>query len=180
MPLQLLNVDIAADFGDVIECQWAAYENPFQRFFRLYCPIRGDGPTARAEAIEESTARQLAWHHSEPEGHWIKVVDNAGKIAGASLWKIFQTDPPEASDEAEDEVDWHPEGEAREYATKVLQAFEAPRRAMATRPHVCAYGTFAWSAKISARSCAFPLTIHGKSSISSSRTRTTGGRAWLT
>ncbi|EFX05102.1 gcn5-related n-acetyltransferase [Grosmannia clavigera kw1407] len=137
MPFQLLDVDIPADFGEVIKCQWTAYENPFQRFFRLYCPILGNGPNARAESIKESTERQLAWHHSEPEGHWIKVVDSSGKIAGASLWKIFATSPPENGDSGEEEADWHPEGEAREYATKVLEAFDAPRRTMAKRPHVC-------------------------------------------
>ncbi|KAH8672156.1 hypothetical protein BGZ61DRAFT_482505 [Ilyonectria robusta] len=91
MPFKLLEVDTATDFEEVIECQWAAYQNPFQSFFRLFCPVHSDGPTAQAESLKECIACQLDWYNSDPTSYWGKVIDDNGKIVGACLWKICPT-----------------------------------------------------------------------------------------
>ncbi|KAH7121841.1 acyl-CoA N-acyltransferase [Dactylonectria estremocensis] len=135
MPFTLLEVDFAADFSDVIECQWLSYEQPLQKFFRMFCPLSGDGPAARAESLRESVAFQLDWHRTDPAGHWRKVVDENGKIVGACLWKIYKTNPFEKPDDHTG-AEWYPEGETREYVNKCLEQFDAPRRGMAARPHV--------------------------------------------
>ncbi|CAM1509636.1 Fc.00g033750.m01.CDS01 [Cosmosporella sp. VM-42] len=135
MPFRFLDVDTTADFDEVINCQWSAYENPFQSFFRLFCPIHGDGPLSRVKSIKECTVRQLDWHNSDPTSYWGKVVDDNGKIVGACLWKICPINPFQKPDE-HTEAYWYPEGEARDYVSKCLQAFDAPRRKMGARPQL--------------------------------------------
>lgn len=135
MPFKLVEVDLTKDFDQVIEVQWASYETPLQSFFRMFCPLRGDGPTARQESLRECTDRQLEWHKSDPTSYWAKVVDENDNMAGACLWKICPTNPFEKDDHSE--VYWYPEGEAREYVGKALQQFDEPRRRMGARPQVC-------------------------------------------
>ncbi|KAF4983788.1 hypothetical protein FZEAL_872 [Fusarium zealandicum] len=135
MRFTLLEADIVNDFDEIIQCQWSAYENPYQRFFRLFCPLRGDDPSARLESLEESTARQLDWHNTDPTSHWRKVVNDDGKIVGACLWKIYPTNPFEKVDDHCD-ASWHLEGETREYVVECLEQFDAPRRRMGARPQV--------------------------------------------
>lgn len=140
MTFELLDIDSPADFYDAIGCQWLAYENPSQSFFRMFCPLRGEGDLARAESMRESAARQWEWHASDPTSRWRKVVDNDGKIVGACLWKIYPENPFHTPDE-HSEVYWYPEGEAREYVTQCLEQMDAPRRQMAAKPQVCeSYG----------------------------------------
>lgn len=136
MDFRLVEVEDSLDFFDVIECQWQSYENPLQNFFRMFCPVRGEGDAARVASLRESASRQWEWHTSDPASHWFKVVDPLGKIAGACLWKIYTSNPfGKAGDHSE--AYWYPEGEAREYVTKSLEQFDAPRRRLATRPQVC-------------------------------------------
>jgi hypothetical protein len=136
MTFTLLEVDTATDFLDLIECQWISYENPFQNFFRMFCPLRGEGPEARAESLKESAMRQLKWHESDPTSYWGKVVDEKGRIVGACLWKICPSNPFEVPDDHTDAY-WYPDGEAREYVSQCLEQFDAPRRKMGARPQVC-------------------------------------------
>ena len=137
MPFKLEDVDYDNDFAELITCEWASYENPYQPFFRLFCPVLGSGPNAHAESLKAAIARQLNWHSAEASSYWQKVVDaDSGKIVAGALWKIHKTnpfDPPQDPHEAE----WFPEGGAREYVTKALAQFEAPRERMSQRPQVC-------------------------------------------
>jgi hypothetical protein len=136
MPFKLLEVDMVTDFDEVIACQWSAYENPYQPFFRLFCPLHGDGPDSHAQSLKESTANQLEWYNSDPTSYWGKVVDDDGKIVGACLWKIYPNNPFEKPDGHSD-ADWYPEGETRDYVNECLLQFDAPRRKMGARPQVC-------------------------------------------
>lgn len=136
MTFKLLEVDLANDFDQVIECQWASYEKPYQPFFRLFCPLLGDGPSAREESLKESTARQLGWHGGDSTSYWGKVINDDGTIVGACLWKICPTNPFEDYSAHED-ADWHPEGERREYVSRCLEQFDLPRSRMGARPQVC-------------------------------------------
>lgn len=136
MPFTLSEANIPADFPELIACEWASYENPPQTFFRLFCPIHGSGPTARADSLQEATARQLKWHQADPTSYWQKVTDTAtGKIVAGALWKIYKTDPFEKPDEHSGAY-WFPEGGKRDYVNKSLEEFEAPRRRMARRPQL--------------------------------------------
>jgi len=137
MPFKLEDVDPAADFQELIECEWVSYENPHQSFFRLFCPIIGSGPTAREESLKECTSRQLEWHQSDPTSYWHKVIDvDSGKIVGAALWKIHTTNPFEHEDD-HSEVYWYPEGGQREFVARALERFDAHRKKLAPRPQLC-------------------------------------------
>lgn len=137
MPFKLLDVDMATDFDEVIDCQWVSYENPYQSFFRLFCPLFGDGPSSHEESLKASTTTQLGWHTSDPASHWKKVVDDSGNIVGACLWKLYTNSPFANSEDDHSEAYWYPEGETREYVNECLRQFDASRRRMATRPQVC-------------------------------------------
>ena len=137
MPFDLQDVDIPADFEELIACEWASYETPHQTFFRLFCPISGSGPDARAESLREATKRQLDWHRSDPTSYWQKVTDrDTGKIVAAALWKICETNPFEHAD-THSEAYWFPEGGQRDFVNKALEQFDAPRARMAPRPQLC-------------------------------------------
>jgi len=136
MPLKLEEVDVDADFKELIACEWESYENPLQSFFRLFCPIRGDGPHAREESLAECTERQLEWHRSDPTSYWQKVVDTTtGKIIAGALWKICPTNPFEHPEQ--EDATWFPEGGQRDFVNQALERFGAPRATMGQRPQVC-------------------------------------------
>jgi hypothetical protein len=136
MPFKLEDVNNDFDFDELIACEWESYENPLQPFFRLFCPILGTGPNARAEAIEDSTKRQLVLHKSEPSSHWQKVTDtDTGKIIAGALWKIYMTNPFEHEEDFE--PFWYPEGSQRDFVKKALEQFDVPRAKLAQRPHLC-------------------------------------------
>lgn len=137
MPYTLNEVNPDKDFPELIAAEWESYENPHQTFFRLFCPVRGQGPNARLESLEECTRRQLEWHRSDPTSYWQKVTDDeTGRIVGGALWKICPTDPFEHESHGE-EAYWYPEGGARDFVTQALGLFEAPRAKMGRRPQVC-------------------------------------------
>ena len=137
MHFELDEVDVDADFDALITCEWESYETPHQTFFRLFCPIIGSGPNARAESIRESTSRQLDWHRSDPTSYWQKVTDReTGKIVAGALWKICETNPFEQQD-THPEAYWFPEGGQREFVNKALEQFDAPRAKLAPRPQLC-------------------------------------------
>ncbi|KAF5676112.1 GNAT family acetyltransferase acetyltransferase [Fusarium heterosporum] len=135
MPFKLVKVNTATDFEELIACQWAAHENPFQPFFRMFCPLQGEGPSAHADSLRESTKLQLQWHNGDPTSHWRKVVNDDGKIVGGCLWKICPTNPFESVEDHSCAY-WQPEGERREYISQALKQFDAPRARMGTRPQV--------------------------------------------
>ena len=136
MSYHVQDVDLDADFDELIKCLWAAWEIPYQGFFYLICPIHGTGPTARDEAIKESTARQLGWAKADPTGHWQKALSDDGKIIGGALWKVFPTNPF-AKPAPSIPIYWYPEGDQRDFAAGVLKRLGMPRAEMAARPHVC-------------------------------------------
>jgi hypothetical protein len=136
MPFKLEEVDIDADFTELIVCEWEAYENPYQPSFRLWCPILGTGPNARAEALEEGVKRQRDWHRSEPSSYWQKVTDTeSGRIVAGALWKVYQTDSLEVPEDHEPY--WYPDGSQRDFVKKALEQLNAPRAQYARRSYLC-------------------------------------------
>lgn len=140
MPFKLEEVTSDGDFDDIIACLWESFYNPFQSFFPLFCPVVGTGPNAYAESIETSTDRYRNWHKSDPTSHWLKVIDtDTGDIAAAAQWNICDKNPFEGENEPT-EAFWHPEGTQREFMTKAMEIFEAPREKMMAKPQVCKLG----------------------------------------
>ena len=145
MVLQLHEVTADAEFREVIEVEWAAYSQPQSRLRPLFFPVLGTDEEARTAAFEESIERQIAWHRSDPTSHWVKVVDDAsGKVAGAALWHVYESDPYAAGSSDEEECTWWPEGEDREMANRLMSQWVAPRMKYMAKPHMCTFlkGTF--------------------------------------
>jgi hypothetical protein len=140
MPFKLDKVDAAKDFDALIECEWVAHEKPNQPFFRLFCPVHGDGEAARQEWMKESTDRQREWFESDPHSTWLKVVDTeSGALVGGALWKIFEENPFAKPDDQDHEVTWFPADSTRDFVGQALEIFDAPRARLAQRPHVCMF-----------------------------------------
>ena len=126
MGLQVQEVTVDADFREIIEVEWASYDQPVCRLRPLYFPILGSGEGARAAAVQASAERQLAWHKSDPTNHWIKVIDDAtGKVVGAAWWHIYENNP--YATESDEGCTWWPEGEDREMANSLMTQWVAPR-----------------------------------------------------
>lgn len=73
MPLELSELSSDTEFPELVYVEWASFEKPCCKLIRLYFPVHGDGPEARAAALKESTERQIGWHRSDPTSHWIKI-----------------------------------------------------------------------------------------------------------
>jgi len=140
MPFDASQVSADDDFDELVRVEWASYEQPYCRLIRLFFPIFGDGPEARAAALKESTERQLRWHRGDPTSHWIKAVDSeTGKIAGAACWHIYETNPYGV--QSEEECTWYPKGESRKMANSLMGQFLTPRMKYMTKPHICMIAT---------------------------------------
>ncbi|EAS30278.3 GNAT family acetyltransferase [Coccidioides immitis RS] len=122
-------------FAEVVAGMWTSFENPFSGLLRVVAPILNDD---RAASFATNIQVQLAQHKAtQPESHWIKVVDldAGGELAGAARWLVYERDPFKEGEEVV--ADWWPEGSmGREFATKTLQQLDAPRGKMARRPHL--------------------------------------------
>ncbi|KAK2750410.1 hypothetical protein FQN57_003890 [Myotisia sp. PD_48] len=141
MNLKILPVE-DAEFPAVVGAMWEAFENPFQGFFRVVCPILDND---REKSLKASVQLFLEEHHNEqPMSHWIKVVDTDAndKIAGAARWVVYEKDP-HPDNEPETVAEWYPENSiGRDFATAVLRQLEAPRRKLARRAHVFLHVAF--------------------------------------
>ncbi|KAL1965581.1 hypothetical protein VTN77DRAFT_5665 [Rasamsonia byssochlamydoides] len=134
-----LKVEIVTDddFPELIAAQWEAFENPFHGMLRLFCPILNDD---RPGSLAASTQGQLAQHHAEqPDSVWVKVVDTDAnnKIVGGARWVFHEDNPFVKPPEHPFEAVWYPEGIGREFVTKALNHFFAPRATLFQRPHAC-------------------------------------------
>ncbi|OAG02717.1 acyl-CoA N-acyltransferase [Paraphaeosphaeria sporulosa] len=132
MSFKLSDVDLEADFEELMAVMWAAHEEPVQPFFRLFCPIvNGD----RQASLKESTERMLEWDRHDPQARWLKVQDvSTGRIAGAAWYKIYKEDPfahPE-----EEAVEWYPDDTSRDFVSQAIRQMDRPREEKATRPQV--------------------------------------------
>ncbi|KAL8947502.1 MAG: hypothetical protein Q9222_006221 [Ikaeria aurantiellina] len=126
----------ADEFTELIQCQWESYETPFNGFFQIYCPTIGTGPSARLDAMRESSNRQWEWHKDDSTSHWIKVIDTeTDKVIGGAQWNMYPENPYVNGMETPEPY-WWPEGEGRAYVSMALEQWYAPRRERMRRPHV--------------------------------------------
>lgn len=137
MPLQLRQVTSDADFDVLIPLQWTSYEDPFNPFLILFCPIRGTGPTARAESLQESKERQLQWHNADPSSQWLQVVDtDTGMVIGGAEWNVHESDPYAKPPEHPLTAYWWEEWEKREFVDQALSQWMGPRMERMRKPHL--------------------------------------------
>ena len=94
MPLKLEEVIDYHDFDSIIPMQWEAYENPWEPFFFLFCPVLGDGPNAREESLLLSKRLQIDQARADPTCHRLKVTDTeTEQIIAAGYWRIHEREP---------------------------------------------------------------------------------------
>jgi GNAT superfamily N-acetyltransferase len=137
MSFRLSDLDLEADFDELMVVMWAAHEKPVQPFFRLFCPLVNEDHQA---SLKESTARMLEWDRSDPNARWLKVEDTStGRIVGGAWYKIY-TDNPFAHPE-EEVVDWYPDDSSRDYVGQAIGQMDVPREEKAARPQVCSSRT---------------------------------------
>lgn len=139
MSLQRREVTSDAEFNDLVRCKWASFDTPHNGFHKLFWPIRGTGPTAREDSIQESIGRQIRWHRADPSSHWIKVVDtDLDMVVGGAQWIVYESNPyvEAKTNRGKISADWWPEGEGREFAEAALWMWIAPRIERMRRPHL--------------------------------------------
>lgn len=137
MELTISEINPDVDFPAIARCLFESHEHPPQEFFHLWFPIHGDDEQAREAAINEAATRLKHWHTGDPTGHWLKVVDTStGKLAGASLWNIYQDSNPFAEPDSM-EVTWFPDKGSRTLVEQMLVKYGAPREKAAQKPHIC-------------------------------------------
>ena len=140
MPFETTQVSAHSDFDELVRVEWESYEQPNCRLIRLFFPLRDNGSDARADALRESTERQLQWHKGDSTSHWIKAVDTeTGRIVGAACWHIYEKNP--YSTLSDDECTWYPAGEPREMANSLMGQFLTPRTKYMAKPHICMVAT---------------------------------------
>ncbi|KAF1976795.1 acyl-CoA N-acyltransferase [Bimuria novae-zelandiae CBS 107.79] len=136
MTFKLSDADIEADFDEFMAAQWAAFEEPMQPLFRLFCPSNnGD----REASLKASTARMLKDYREDPYSRLLKVEDTStGRIAGAAWYKIYKENPF-ARPEEETVADWYPDDSSRDFVSQAIRQMERPRHEKGTRPQVFLY-----------------------------------------
>ena len=137
MGLLLQPVTSDDDFKELIECEWTAYETPYNGFKEIYCPTLGTGPNARQDSMKECRERQLADHKEDSTSHWYKVVDSdSGQIIGGAQWNIYHENPY-LNGVGHTEATWWPEGEGRKFASMGMDQWFGPRGKRMNKPHIC-------------------------------------------
>ncbi|KAK5998947.1 hypothetical protein PT974_01331 [Cladobotryum mycophilum] len=131
MAFQVLEIDPATDFEELIACQWVSYENPLQPFFRAATLENG---------VEEYTQRQKSSFKLDPSQRWLKVVNSEGNIIGGALWKVYTANPFENSTKFE--AVWYPEGGQRDYFTALLRNIYSFREKAGRRPQLYLHAIF--------------------------------------
>lgn len=136
MPFQLSEIHSPSDFPEMIAVEFESYENPYSPLIRLFFPIFGDSPEARAASLQESIARQIHLHQSDPSSHWLKVTDpTTGNIVGAANWNLYESNPHATASDVD--CTWFSPGEDRDMANLLMSQLLAPRKAYMRKPHVC-------------------------------------------
>lgn len=122
-------------FSQIVDCEWAAYYNPYNPFMQILFPVFGADAAARSAAIQESKERQWQWHSADPTSHWLYVEDEvSGAILGGAQWHVYETNPW-AKPQSPLDAYWWPQGECRRFVNEMLEQVYGPRRKKMARPH---------------------------------------------
>lgn len=112
MPLELREVKEDHEWSELIQCECESYEDPFNAFYILLRPDRGNSQKAR-DGFKELRDRQMGWHKGDPTSRWFKVVDTdiGDKVVGGACWNTFTENPYPKPLDHPLEGTWWPEGE---------------------------------------------------------------------
>ena len=112
MPLELREVTTDPEWNELIQCESESYETPFNAFYLLLRPNRGDSSDASRAGFKEMRDRQMRWHKTDPTSRWFKVVDTdiGDKVVGGACWNTFTEKPHPKPVDHPLEGDWWPEG----------------------------------------------------------------------
>ena len=139
MSLTLHPVTSDSEFDDIIDCEWTAYETPYNSVWKFLYPVFGSTANDRSAAIQESKQRQLELHHSKQSSHWLKVTDDeTGTVAGAAQWSVFNENPFKDLPSGMT-CSWWPEGPKRTMVDEYLAQIMGPRLERMSKPHLCKY-----------------------------------------
>ncbi|CAG8948726.1 hypothetical protein HYFRA_00001847 [Hymenoscyphus fraxineus] len=124
MSFQLSEVKREAEFRDLVETEYLAYQKPYNAFWEVL-----KGPN-----VEECTQRQWSWHTGTKGSHWLKVTENENVIGGAE-WIVHEKAPFETPQPII-KADWWPEGPLKSVSNHMLYTFFSGRPSVMNRPHL--------------------------------------------
>ncbi|KAL4988093.1 hypothetical protein BDW68DRAFT_99297 [Aspergillus falconensis] len=134
---------LSPEFAEIVACEIASFNTPYQSIFRFFYPIfGGESSEEKNLALEDLIEQQRQWARDDPDSIWLKAIDteNNNKLVGGLLMKIHMTNPF-AGDKLKEKSSavWYPPGSQREYIDQCLEIFSAPREKFMQRPHVYFY-----------------------------------------
>jgi hypothetical protein len=125
-----------AELSAVIACLWEANYNPYQPIMNVLFPVHEATDDGYARGLAEAKSRLWAIHQSDPSSRWIYVTDDAegkGEVYSGAHWNFHKVSPYK-EDAPELVASWYPEGEGRNFASRVLNQVYG-RRQRLWRPH---------------------------------------------
>jgi hypothetical protein len=134
MPPIVKEVSTPAEFSLVIDCLWEAYYDPYAPFMNVLYPVFSATEEGYATAVIESKSRLWSIHTGDPTSHWIYVTDESGKVFSGAHWNFYDVSPY-FNGTPKLEAFWHPEGEGRVFASRVVNEVYGLRGKRMWRPH---------------------------------------------
>ncbi|KAL4982462.1 hypothetical protein BDW68DRAFT_195338 [Aspergillus falconensis] len=110
---QIRQVDPSGDgFANLIACEVASFDNPYQSIFRFLYPA----------TLKNLTDPHRQWAGEDPDSIWLKAVDTENDNRIAAHDDGFSS--------------WYPLGSRKEHINQCLALFYAPREKVMQRPHI--------------------------------------------
>lgn len=147
MPVNFKEITTEAEFSRVIDCMWPAYSNPYIPFLQILFPVFSPTAEGYQAAVDGSKIGMWTTHSSDPSSHWVAVVDSdTGEVFAGAHWNFHKVSPflngaPTLI------AMWHPEGESREFASRMLNQVYGGRGSKMWRPYArksFIFRDFAW------------------------------------
>lgn len=139
MHFRLIEATTEEQIAAMIPSFWAAFHDPRHKGMELTYPIKGTGPQAIKEAMEDCKKRMIAAWKNNTTGHYLQVLNSNDIVIGATLWNIYdeENNPYLRAPPREVKVDWWPEGSAIQKFTKMAMGQALPLKfERQKRPHL--------------------------------------------
>ncbi|KAF4635646.1 hypothetical protein G7Y89_g2446 [Cudoniella acicularis] len=143
MSFQLIEVKTDEQFEKMMPGFWAGYTHPRNALMELMYPIKGGGPSALAEAMEDCKTRLLSSWRANPLAHYIQILDggNNNAVVGSAMWIICDSEhnpfSKKSEEKPEDGVVWWPEGsDIRKFTNRAIEEATVLKVKRQTRPHL--------------------------------------------
>ena len=147
-------VETKVEFDAIIRMEWRAYHEPYRSEhhilsvatyasytscsaeYQFLHPVWGSTDEEREQSLKYDQDRLWEKRLENPFSHWIYVKESStGQIAGAAEWLIY-TENPFPNGPQRIEATWWPPGEAKDFATEMINQMYAPRQNWMQRPFV--------------------------------------------